>query len=522
MKFSSILVVMVAFLLALVSACSPVVQTSPASLPSSTPVPFQPTAQAATPQLSPTSTVETPVVVPTFQLSSACVLTSDQRSRLETVSLKFLADSELDAIQVAQDLDYIGINGQPSTMCGPLAVAILQDAGLVDPFYPRKNFYLLNPRPGFGDAFVESLFPTSRYLKIVEERVIKEVDYQAEPLCPGDFLYLFAGESGSFEHMLVVTRVDEFGRAYTVTNVDFRLGYRIEELMLYDPAKPGVGMFTDWTSSPHPQVGRTGYGGFWLWRPKAPIPDPSPEAETLAASVDRIIDQTGGIWHIQFSEVGGGSVYSRLADTRIYPASFNKLALAALFLNSLEAQGVEVSADYLKTQGFGGRSFDQLLRALLVNSDVVASELLRDWFPSSINPNDAIRDLGYVNTLISPPQTTASEITRLLEELYMGELLQPSSRQFVLDLLSSSEGTPLYVLKESLDPGDDFYTRHSTISEDHLTVADIAIFTYKEKTYSLAIIASPDFENNNKATYASLEKGVEQIAGTLMDFLKDQ
>lgn len=522
MKSPFSLVVVLAFLLPLVTACSMAVQTSPAPLPSTTPIPLQPTAQATLLQLTPTFEFETPVMVPTFQLSSACVLTSAQRSRLEIVSRNFLADSELDALHVAQDLDYIGINAQPATMCGPLAVAILQDAGLVDPNFERKNFYLLNPRPGFGDGFVESLFPSSRYFKIMEERVIKEVDYQSNPLCPGDFLYLFAGESGSYDHMIVVTRVDEFGRAYTVTNIDFRFGYGVEELMLYDPAQPGVGMFTDWTSRPHPQVGRTGYGGFWLWRLKELIADPFPAAVTLAASIDGIIDQTGGIWHIQFKDVGGDPVYSRLADTRIYPASFNKLALAALFLNTLESQEVEVSADYLKTQGVGGRSFDQLLRSMLVNSGDDASELLREWFPTSFNPNDAIRDLGYSNTLISPPQTTASEITRLLDDLYTGELLQPAARQFVLDQLSSAEVTPLIVIKNNLEPGDVFYTKHGSITDDLHTVADIAIFTFKGKSYSLAIIAYPDFENNDTATYASLETGVEQISGALMDFLKDQ
>lgn len=520
MKASVKQVIILAFLLATVSACSPSLQTLPAPLSSATPLPLQVIDPAAVAELTPA--LETPVVVPTFQLSSACVLTPAQRSRLETVSRKFLASTDEQALQVARDLDYIGINGQPATMCGPLSVAILQEAGLVDPNFDRANFYLLNPRPGFGDAYVESLFPSSRYLKIVEERVIKEVDYQTDPLCPGDFLYLFAGESGSYEHMLVVTRVDEAGRAYTVTNIDFREGYRVEELMLYDPAQPGVGMFTDWTSSPHPQIGRTGYDGFWLWRLKEPIADPSPAAVELAANIDSIIDQTGGIWHIQFKEVGGEVLYSRLADTRIHPASFNKLALAALFLNTLEAQGVEVTADYLSTQGIDGRSFDQLLRAMLLYFEDYPSELLQSWFPASVDPNDAIRDLGYGNTLISPRQTTVSDISRLLEDLYTGELLQPAARQIILDALVPSETNPLNAIRNSLEPADVFYAKHGSITEDHLTVAEIAIFTWKGNPYSITLVAYPDVANNDKATYASLQDGVEQIAGTIMDFLKDQ
>lgn len=514
------LVVVLAFLLPLAAACSPALQTLPAAPPTSTPAPVASSLPATAPQS--TSALETPVVVPTFQLNSACVLTADQMSRLDASARKWLASTDAEALQVARDLDYIGINGQPATMCGPLSVAILQDAGLADPYFDRANFYLLNPRPGFGVAFVDSLFPANRYFKIVEERVIKEVDYQAEPLCPGDFLYLFAGESGSYDHMIVVTRVDEAGRAYTVTNIDWGEGFRVEELMLYDPAQPGIGMFTDWTSRPHPQVGRTGYDGFWLWRPIAPIPDPSPSAVELAASIDGIIDQTGGIWHVQFKEVGGDVIYSRLADTRIHPSSVIKLALAALFLEKLESQGVDLSADYLKTKGIDGRSFDQLLRSVLGSSGEEASEVLRKWLAASADPNEAIQNLGYVNTFISPRQTTASDIARLLEDIYTGEFLQPPARQVFLDLLLPSDETPLDVIRNSLKPGGAYYSKHGLITEDQSTASELAIFTDKGSTYSIVIIAYPDPVNIGKTTYGSLQKGVEQIAGTLLDFLKDQ
>ena len=53
-------------------------------------------------------------------------------------------------------------------------------------------------------------------------------------------------------------------------------------------------------------------------------------------------------------------------------------------------------------------------------------------------------------------------------------------------------------------------------------MAEIAIFTWKGNPYSITLVAYPDVANNDKATYASLQDGVEQIAGTIMDFLKDQ
>jgi hypothetical protein len=91
-------------------------------------------------------------------------------------------------------------------------------------------------------------------------------------LYAGDFLYLFAGDSGSFEHMLVVSRVDESGRAFAVTNLNTTEGVVIREVMLYDPNEPGKGQFYEWTNRANDALGRTGYGGYWLWRLKAPLP----------------------------------------------------------------------------------------------------------------------------------------------------------------------------------------------------------------------------------------------------------
>ena len=98
------------------------------------------------------------------------------------------------------------------------------------------------------------------------------MDYKEDPLYAGDFLYLFAGDSGSFEHMLVVSRVDEDGRAYAVTNLKTPEGMVISEAMLYDPNKPGIGQFYEWTNRANDALGRTGYGGYWLWRLKTPLP----------------------------------------------------------------------------------------------------------------------------------------------------------------------------------------------------------------------------------------------------------
>ena len=194
-------------------------------------------------------------------------LSAEQRLALAEAARVYISPTPEEAISTAIALDYLGRNANPATMCGPLALAILRDSGIIGTDIPLVSFYYLNPRPGHDERRLQQVFPTERFEKIVREESIAAVDYSAKPLYPGDFLYLFAGDSGSFEHMLVVSRVDEAGRAYAVTNINTPQGVIVDEVMLYDPAEPGTGQFYEWTNWENRMIGRTGYGGFWLWRP---------------------------------------------------------------------------------------------------------------------------------------------------------------------------------------------------------------------------------------------------------------
>jgi hypothetical protein len=72
--------------------------------------------------------------------------------------------------------------------------------------------------------------------------------------------------------MLTVTRIDKNGAAYTVTNVDRGSGFIISEELLYDPSKPGTGLFFELTdphrSDPKVNLGICGDGGFLIVRRK--------------------------------------------------------------------------------------------------------------------------------------------------------------------------------------------------------------------------------------------------------------
>jgi hypothetical protein len=180
--------------------------------------------------------------------------------------MNFIADTEKDAIQVSRDLQYLENDGHPSIVCGPLAMAILRDAGLVDLDVNLHDFWLLNPRDPTDQQALEAIFPPTEYYSYTTTIPINQFSFEGFPLEPGDFVYLFAGMTGTFEHVIVVTRVDGNGRTFSVTNVNTEQGFIIQQVLLYDPNQPGEGMFYQWTDPDNIDLGLTGSGGFILWR----------------------------------------------------------------------------------------------------------------------------------------------------------------------------------------------------------------------------------------------------------------
>lgn len=198
--------------------------------------------------------------------SAAPTLPPALRRRVTQAAQAYLAPDQEAARKVAQRLGFAP-TADPSNMCGPLAVAILRDAGVVQSGPSLAPYWLLDPRE---DAYLlRRLFPPQRFCYRHFAQGPFQVDFSAFPLHVGDFLYLYAGRWGTFEHVMVVTRVDDQGRAYAVTNLNLRPeGYFVvREVLLYDPHRPGVGMFATWADYHHAAIGLTGLGGFDLWRP---------------------------------------------------------------------------------------------------------------------------------------------------------------------------------------------------------------------------------------------------------------
>lgn len=265
--------------------------------PATTPTPITLTANTPTP----TNTPETILIEPTLAISirniapasppipSATPVPSDtligllkigylsqvgplsltDQLRVYESALKHVGISTKDIQLVGEEVNGPGY-GSPDNICGPLSLAILQDAGIVRSDINPHSFWLLNPDVVEKRKLLAQVFPPDRFENIRFRIPLKNMDWHTNPLYPGDFLYIYAGTGGTFEHMLVVDRIDSAGRAYSINNYMTPDGFVISEVLLYDPADPNAGMFPAWTARPNSKSGSTGFAGFEVWRLRTP------------------------------------------------------------------------------------------------------------------------------------------------------------------------------------------------------------------------------------------------------------
>ena len=277
MRYRSVLSLL--FCLLALSSCvvSAVAPSPTASMHPATPTPSPTPTTTSTPE--PTNTY-TPIPSATpIPPTPTLTLKQQREARLYEASLHYLADTAEEAELVAREIDFAsGPHESADNACGPLTVAILRDGGYLPEDANPHEMWLLCPRediPGCNglDILDQFFFPRSDYDFIRIEESVGTYDWQKNPLEPGDWLYLFVRKGISkydgLDHMLVVTRVDDRGRAYSVTNINKGDGFVIQEELLYNPRRAGVGLFADLTNDKlRKELGMTGTDGFLLIRAK--------------------------------------------------------------------------------------------------------------------------------------------------------------------------------------------------------------------------------------------------------------
>lgn len=221
------------------------------------------------PPPSPTATLTaSEMMIASGEIVITGPLTKQEQIGLYEASLFFIAPTFSESRKMSGLVNQLRFS-DPSTTCGPLSIAILQKAGILSEFLVPHDFFLINPDLGKDRAVIESAFPAEYFTDTRYKVRIDQADWQANPLLPGDFVYIYSGTGGNFEHMLVVTRVDSEGRAYSVTNYNTEeRGFIIDEALLYDPSDPNAGLFPQWTEKQFAKLGSTGFAGYEVWRLK--------------------------------------------------------------------------------------------------------------------------------------------------------------------------------------------------------------------------------------------------------------
>lgn len=216
-----------------------------------------------TPSPIPVSTLL--IISPTLSLQPTPDLEAEQFTSLYQASLQYIAQTDAETWKVAASLKYAPLGGYPSNMCGPLAISILKDAGIVSRNADLHDFWLLNPDED-GQLLLDT-FPVDKFERLHNDLPINEIDYSQFPLKAGDLVYIYSGFQGDYSHVLAVTRVDADGRAFSVTNNYTEAGFVVLEYLLYDPTQPGTGIFYAWPDLVNRALGLTGFGGMDIWRP---------------------------------------------------------------------------------------------------------------------------------------------------------------------------------------------------------------------------------------------------------------
>jgi hypothetical protein len=505
----------------ILSACAPT--------PTAAPIPTIPS-MPVTPTLVTASSVTPPPATPTTnptapEITDDDILTRAQKQRLADVSQTFLAVTQEQAQQVAERIGYMKYP-DPSNMCGPLAIAELREAGLLSRYVDPHDFWLLRPDTN-ADTIVRT-FPPERFEHYRFKQSTAEFDFKKFPLKAGDLLYLYSGKGGTFEHILTVTRVDEQGRAYTVTNLNVQpfpnYYYVIKEVMLYDPNQLGVGQFYDWTDeTKNNWIGLTGYGGFDVWRFAAPVQDATSAETDLADQMDSIFEQSGGEWHAVILDLDAGRViYSRLSADEVHVASVIKIPIAMLLFASLEKQGVPPAdlKSYLEGHG-NGYLLSELLHDMLVKSDEKATTELLDYIRrSGLDINATLTVWGAPHVNIFNRNAPLDEIAHLMAGLYQGEFIPSQARQIILDWMAEytpSDDERLGVLRPLLPADAEYYNKRGTITDGRLIIGDAAILAWDSKAYVIVIFGYPGAGTTNDV---KLVGGIEQAARAFWEFAK--
>jgi len=198
-----------------------------------------------------------------------------------------------------------------------------------------------------------------------------------------------------------------------------------------------------------------------------------------------------------------------------------KVPLALLFFAALEDRGIsdDQLLDYIQATGTGGRTFDQLLYAMLVKSEEDATEVMSEYIGKNIKIPNQLREWDLQGIDLQARRFTALGVADLFERFYQGEFISSTAQKLILDYLS--EYTPndearVGVLRNLIPKNFEIYNKRGSLLTPYV-VADSAILENPEGSDYIIII----FANNSepKTTYEVLDQAIGEIALAFWEYI---
>lgn len=463
-------------------------------------------------------------------------------------SQSWIAETHEDATRVARILRGVPY-ASPSNVCGPLAFAVAMgwklnpdgtisygvdssaDSSRSGGIIPSEMF--LGSPERTPERYLAP-FPSEQYDEYHITESIGILDFDnlrgIQKLEPGDFLYL---DGGSFTHYITISRRDNEGRLYCVSNIPTEEDgerFHIKEVMLWDP-KEKDGYFRDWSRGVGKEKAYTGRRGFYLWRRRVPTEhmadDPATE-KYRDIFLNKMVSQKEGEWNVYINEFGKGGLFEWRDMKDYHSASTIKVPISILamqeitkkYSEEIEEKGLEGVLEY---RGYNGRTFDQLLDAMLVKSEESATESLSDFVKEGMSLREGFRSLGMNDTVYEPRRITQKDLFVCWRNLFAGRNLERKSKEYIIKKLgkyTESDDGLLGVIRKRF-PDAMVWNKRGTIAEGLVTVQDSGIIhipSEKGDRFFYMGIAGESTERQS-TTYEDMEKYIEEMVDILGEYV---
>ena len=418
-----------------------------------------------------------------------------------------------------------------SLICGPLSMAplagmkrdgdrLIYSGAVIARGMNPKDFWLADYSGAEADPTLFTMgFDPSFYEFKHFEQNLTHIDFNKEPLEPGDFLYLVGG---SYTHFITVNRKDAAGRTYTVTNTPLPSGeFIIDEKMLWDPALSD-GFIYDFSRGIGPENMVTGRGGFYLWHLKVPF-DRVEAAQVLGPQIDLLKEAMAqffrsakGEWSALIYDLSEDKmVFEWRSRLRCHPASTIKVPIAITALSTIQerfkdqitAEGFDT---LINSAGYEGRTFRQLFESMLIYSEDEATESLTRYVYENGSFTTFFASLGLEFTLINPRRSSQSDLLICWNHLYKGNLLSREMNRFLLELLQTyteNDDIRFGVIHEIM-PDAKLWNKRGSIIAGPYTMQDSGMVCVKNHYYYIgAAVFKRDYDDsiNNLTMDADIE-----------------